>query len=316
MKLHPSGRPIVGVEDRRQAFNLALLDLLPPDQRLSKLLVPAPRRGRHDHKGFESKPETKTRKSQNIASLNGYARICDQIPERQHLAAPIRALTAALKRSGSPRVLSNLANPEFMRSVRNAFISHLMATVANVDPGTPVHIVHIIIKEGFRTPAELLRTDCDDIFGMLRAHLYRKGLAELEGWFVLGIHGEFRKFKDRFELHIHGVVVGEKWRAFAALRELPMFKGGKGAAVTTPIRLDVLENPARQISYILQPFWPTKHPGEAAGVDDNFRGKPRRIPEPFHAQYLLWLSRQRFSDLVWMHGVAIRNSRLEPTSEL
>jgi hypothetical protein len=78
------------------------------------------------------------------------------------------------------------------------------------------------------------------------------------------------------------------------------------------VRIAALENPARQLSYLLQGFWPTKYRGEEPGTDEGLRRRRRRIPEPHHAQHLLWLSRQRLSDLMWLHGIAIRNGRLEP----
>jgi hypothetical protein len=92
-----------------------------------------------------------------------------------------------------------------------------------------------------------------------------------------------------------------------------MFKGGKGQPVYRPIQCEEIVDIPRQTSYLLKAYWPAKPsaPNPATeGLRRSRRGK--RIHEPRHAESLLFLDRQRFSDLVWLHGLVIKDGRLVP----
>jgi hypothetical protein len=110
------------------------------------------------------------------------------------------------------------------------------------------------------------------------------------------------------------VVCGAKYHAFEALRPLKMFKGGKGLPVYRPIQCEEIVDLPRQISYLLKGYWPAK-PSAPNPATEGYRRSRRgkRIPEPRHAESLLFLDQQRFSDFVWLHGLVIKDGRLVPT---
>lgn len=264
--------------------------------------------------GFETVLDACEERTKRRASLNAFARACDLEDHLEFDGRAARTLATALKACTALHGLPNFADPIFTRVFRNRFISHVMAAVA-AEAGQATVKLYTIWAEGWRRSPEQLRAfDVTQLREALRAHLIRAGLAELSGWFILVVHGEYMTAGGYFQIHFHAVVVGDKCQAFEALRAIPAFEGGRQAAIYRPVVAQDVVNPARQLSYVFQPFWPRKQLGEAPGVDKPYSRGPRlRIPEPAHARYLLWLSRQNFADLVWMHGIAVRNGRLEPT---
>ncbi|MFO1098728.1 MAG: hypothetical protein U1E81_10840 [Xanthobacteraceae bacterium] len=122
------------------------------------------------------------------------------------------------------------------------------------------------------------------------------------------VHGDYDEAYDVFQLHLHVLVVGEKVRAVEALRKLRIYK--PSTYVKRPIVRRRLKDRARQISYYLaQDFWPAKPTVIVRGVPVRVRDR-KRIPEPRHAEVLMWLDRRRFADLVWLHGCRIGGRRL------
>lgn len=139
-----------------------------------------------------------------------------------------------------------------------------------------------------------------------RSQLNRAGLASHCGWFIATLHGRYDVASDSYELHIHAIVVGEKYRAFDILRHSQTYQPTE--AVKKPIRRTKLKAVAVQLPYyLLQPFWPSRIPSNGTGSNSRAR---HRIPEPRHAEWLIWIDQWRFSDMVLMHGCAFVGGRL------
>jgi hypothetical protein len=139
-------------------------------------------------------------------------------------------------------------------------------------------------------------------------------LAAFSGWLIAYVHGEYDPRTDRFQLHLHVLTVGNKAKAIERLRKLPLYT--RNAHVQRPIVRRRLKNAATQISYYLaQGFWPAKPTVRIGGNTRRTRSR-YRIPEPRHAEFLMWLDRQTFTDLVWLHGCRFERGRLVPTKKV
>ena len=80
--------------------------------------------------------------------------------------------------------------------------------------------------------------------------------------------------------------------------------------VRQPIRVLRLSHPERRVSYHLaQAFWPSKPSYRKDGV---WRRHPyrQRIPDPRLAEWLMWIDRQSFSDLLMLRGCRVGNKAL------
>jgi hypothetical protein len=196
-----------------------------------------------------------------------------------------------------------------MRTLRNRFCSHVVEAVQSDNDAPPARFYTLIAPEWLYTTAQLAILDPQALIKKLRALLIRVGLDERDGWCVVVLHGEYNRAKRRFHLHFHALVVGDKIDAFEALRQLPQFKGGKGRPVHRPIVVQEVGNLPRQVCYLLQSFWPGRTGFEEPGVDHG-RGPRRRIPEPAHAAWLLWMARRSLTDIVWLHGISLRDGHL------
>jgi hypothetical protein len=133
-----------------------------------------------------------------------------------------------------------------------------------------------------------------------RAQFNRAGGAGHSGVLIAFVHGEYDPRTDTFQLHLHVLTVGGKAKAIEKLRNSPVYQVSKH--VRRPIVKRKVKNRARQVSYhVAQGFWPAKPTVLVNGVPVRTRER-QRIPEPHHAEVVMWLDRQRFSDLVWLHG--------------
>ncbi len=113
-----------------------------------------------------------------------------------------------------------------------------------------------------------------------------------------------------FQLHLHVLAVGEKATACENLRALKAYSPNE--TVRRPIVRRKCKNRPRQISYhTAQGFWPSK---PSILVDSQWKRirERARIPEPRHAEMLMWLDRQSFTNLIWLHGCTLKKGRLVP----
>ncbi len=183
--------------------------------------------------------------------------------------------------------------------------------------GVPDEAVRLctIVPHTWRCRGDQLgNVDPKRLLSQFRTQLNRAGLAKLEGWLIASVHGDYDPTSDTFQPHLHVLVVGEKAEAVESLQNQKLYRRDAAEHVRQPIIPRKLKNPARQISYYLaQPFWPSRATLTINGRKTRERGR-KRIPEPRHAEFLMWLDRQTFADLVWLHGCSLRNGRLVVTA--
>ena len=296
-----------GVGSNAPAFKLDKLELLPLERRVSSLLdLDLHERGRLPFETVElARRERRSRISSLLAEgqrLHDLQRHEDQ--ERVELL--VRALS--VRRNGQG--LANLADPVFMRSVRNCLCSHIFQAFAERAPSDPASFYTFIPQELQLTAEELKFFNVSKAWASLLADLGREGLADLSGWSVIGLHGEFNQQTQLFHIHFHALVVGSQAAAFEGLRTRSNEAGGAGVPVYRPILRQSAENPARQICYCFQGYWPSKVGQDPVG-EDNGRGRRRRIPEPAHAAWVQWMAQRGVKDLIRFQGIEIRDGLLK-----
>lgn len=276
-----------------------------PAVNLKRIRSPAPQ---HDLKAvlpeFESRIDALAEKSARIQSLRKL--LSAKSPEtevvRAKLPVPeVEQLLTRLRRQRLGHLAPSFASPTFTRHYRRRFCGSVLALLDEVPPG--LTRLYTIVLPTWRWRGDQLATVAPKkLLAQFRTQLNRAGLADFAGWLIASVHGEYDPSTDTFQLHLHVVVMGDKAKAVERLRDLALYKPQPEGPVRRPILRRRLKNPPWQVSYYLaQGFWPAKWR----------RGrKRRRIPEPRHAEMLMWLDRQKFSDLVWLHDCTLKNGRL------
>jgi hypothetical protein len=294
------------------AFNLDLIRKPSRRNNLRGKLVPSkhPRTGKK-LKGFETAKEKMRETRKRRRSLNAYVeKRPNQLPFADALAmaaALIALLLAATGSYGAP----TFADPRFISEVRRRVCGELLRLLCTV-PARHIRF-YTVASPQWRLPAdELGSLNPRALRESLRTNLNRYGkLAELSGWAVVFFHNDYDSTTDSHQPHFHVVVVGKKRLAFEALRKLKMFKGGKGSSVYRPIQAQTVGNLVRQVSYLFKTYVPSKN--SYVHVATNGKRRPKthyRMPEPRHAEMMLFYHRLKFSDIVWLHGLKIKNRRL------
>lgn len=261
--------------------------------------------------GFETGRKMRAEKGYRARSLERLAAAQwvrqTRLRERRQAAH----LAKLLRRATRANDLPSLANPLFMRKLRRRLIGEVLRLIRQLSPDD-VRIYHIVAAKWKIRASQLSSLTPAKLRESVRTNLTRAGIDRLSGWVIAFFHNEYDLTTDTYQPHFHVIAVGEKYRAFEALRSLKMFAGGKGKGVYRPIVVQGLANPARQISYLLKGYWlqTTANANENSG--GTRRNDPRRIREPRHAQSILFLHQLRFSDLVWLHDIAIKKGRLVP----
>lgn len=286
-----------GIDNAPPAFDFSAYAPVAREHQLRTRLVPEVWRG-HQQWGWASEARNARTVTQDRRCLRAVADASDGAVSVGEAEAA-RHLLDRLK-PGTP----NLAGPHFDSRVGNCLGSHTLAAVEALSPKTPI-FHYTVLSDRWRMPLSLLpQFDPSQVFNALRSHLYRTGLHRLSGWGILSLHGEHQP-DGTIDPHIHALTVGDKHQAFDDLREHSMFEGGEGKLIKTPVLGRPLANPPRQISYLIQHAWSYK-------AWSGGRGGRRSPPALAHGRYLVWRAHQRVSDLVWMHGVRLREGHLRP----
>lgn len=223
-------------------------------------------------------------------------------------------LLVALNGNSATPAWASFANPVFMRGLRLRLIGEILRNVRKV-AACDVRIYHLAASSWRIHPDQLATFSPRRLREALRTELIRTGkLDELSGWVICFFHCDYDRRTGLLEPHFHLIVVGEKFRAFEALRTLDIFAGGDQREIRRPIVCQAVDNPARQIAYLLKGYW--------QAIDsyvDIATGRPRRapikrrLPEPLGVQVLLFLHRQTFADMIWLHNIVLVDSQLRPT---
>ena len=147
----------------------------------------------------------------------------------------------------------------------------------------------------------------------------RAGISGARGLLQAGLHAEFDIRRKAYDVHLHMSVAGEKTEAVEALRSLDRYAWTKGAllpdgrkqsARVIVSRLKPEHYPNR-LTYACQSYWPHSPTGNFGGSDDMKRShRAGRIPEPYHAQWLLLMDSLKVSDLIFTSGLKLSSNGL------
>jgi hypothetical protein len=308
----------------RRTFYLHLLS--PPDEyRLDWLLREAinPRTGK-PQAGFETVTECQAEDRSRVMTLRatvqtppigrgddrsssarGSAEISHLKLDRQVALNLADRLEAG---ADTRRPQPTLASSVFMREVRLRYGGALLEVIDNnqhLDVG-----VFTAIHPSWAFPAHrLLDVHPRQIKNQFRTHLNRAGVTNAPGFLFGYLHGEFEPFAREFQLHFHGVCADDKLKAFHALRNKQGYV--RTPKLYRPIVMNQLNDRPRQISYIIQSFWPKKArvPLGASRFQKRERTKAR-IREPYQSLYLMWLDKWKLSDLCELNGLRVQLGKM------
>jgi hypothetical protein len=308
---------------RQRAFNLDLLRVPPDEYRLDLLLTPDthPRTGR-PRAGFETVAQCPAEDASRALSLRATAQaiiannngtaLAPPTPDLRSLNLdPLAALNLAYRlqagtESGRPQ--PTLASSLFMRDLRLRVPGALLEFLDNY-PGTDIRVVTAIHPSWCFKANQLLLVDARKTTNQFRTHLNRAGVTKAPGFLITCLHGEFEPFSQEFQLHFHGICAGEKLKAFNRLRNKQGYV--RTPKIYRPIVINRIQDRPRQLSYIMQSFWPKKARVPIDGGDFYRRERTKtRIREPFQSVYLVWLDQWRFSDICLLNGIHIQGGKM------
>ena len=215
----------------------------------------------------------------------------------------IRALAERLEdgvASGLPP--TTLGSSLRMRLIRLAFHRTLLDAFAPY-ADDDLRTLTVIYSGWAFSPADLDGVTATQVKAQFRQHLNRVGVPKVPGPLFAVLHGEFEPTSGLYRLHFHILTTAAK---AAALKACLTSETIKGYAITAtgaaPVRRSRVRDRGRQFSYLAKSYWPSRPVVMIDGRPKRVR-KPRRIPEPFATQVLLWLDRQSFADLVLLNDV-------------
>lgn len=293
------------------------------DYRLDLLLTPDthPRTGK-PRAGFETVVQCHAEDASRALSLRATAQAISAISNG---IRPTPANSQVMRLNLDPQAALNLADrlqagtesgvpPQtlasslFMRDIRLRVPGALLEFLDNY-PGTDIRVVTAIHPSWCFKANQLLLVDARKTTNQFRTHLNRAGITKAPGFLIAFLHGEFEPFSQEFQLHFHGICAGEKLKAFNRLRNKQGYV--RTPKIYRPIVINQIQDRPRQLSYIMQSFWPKKARVPIDGGDFYRRERTKtRIKEPFQSVYLMWLDQWRLSDLCLMNGVHIQGGKM------
>ena len=200
--------------------------------------------------------------------------------------------------SGFPPL--TLASSLWMRTIRQGSGRVLLDALENFSDAD-LRTVTVIYSGWSYTPDELERVTAAQVKAQFRQHLNRAGVTKLRGPLFAVLHGEYEPTSGRYILHYHLVTTVTKAAALKTGLTAKKIRGyTKTATGSAPVRRSRIGDRVGQLSYLMKAYWPCKPVIRIDGKLKRLRDH-HRIPEPFGTQVLLWLDRQKFSDLVVTH---------------
>ena len=175
-----------------------------------------------------------------------------------------------------------------------------------------------VICQYWEIPAADLERFAPSLFlNRVRSLANYYGAGQAEGYLAAGLHSEFVPETEVFRMHIHAIAAGGMIDVVDTMRQSPMLRGftdilGEESVERRAVKIQRdLKNLPDPLTYAVQSFAPVRLWG-SPGTGE-MRGKRRRIPEPYHSQYLLWLDRWRLEDLTLLIGLRVTASGLKLT---
>jgi hypothetical protein len=276
------------------------------------LLMPAV----EDKKGFETITQAETEDGLRVKGIRGALRLNSSLIDTVAAEDLAERLLVVGRRTKAP---ITLASSRYARDGRIRFSGALLAFVENCNDAHLRTVTLLPLAWEFKVH-ELGRANPKKLLAQLRSTLNRLGAGEADGFLIAVLHGEFEPESQIYRLHVHGVVGGGMVTIVDKLRGLEGYKPRQD--VKRPVKLQLLKNPQRQLSYILKSYWPSRRIGPV-GPDGHVKKRDRRvhrIKEPYQTQYLLWLDHYELSDIVLMlrckatsEGISLTNKKARVT---
>lgn len=267
--------------------------------------------------GFErqhaTRVEDRRRREKLLLWAEGASRSNAQRDVIAYTAQDARDLAMRLKRvTGGGPPAQTFASSAYMRRFRLRFVGAALKLIRDA-PSAEVGLVTIIPRDWRISGRALPTIKPKQYLERFRQQLVRAGLKDADGWMIAFLHGDYDPSHDAYQLHLHIVATDGLLPLIDKLRSLPAYRRGDPARpgfVRQPIRALRLQAPERRVSYYLaQAFWPSKPSYCRDGV---WRRHPRRqrIPDPRLAEWLMWIDRQSFGDLVMLRGCRLGGGTL------
>ncbi|WP_375273100.1 hypothetical protein [Sphingomonas sp.] len=169
-----------------------------------------------------------------------------------------------------------------------------------------------LLKRGWCIAAESLADfDPRALLAQLRADIRRTGAFQAGGFLIAGLHADFEPYERRYQLHVHLLATDSAIEAVDRLRHMSRYRSSSSDDDDDHVRQRVrlsrtpLTNLPDPITYLFQPFWPSRWIGTSPEGESIRQRIKARIPEPYHSEWLLWMDRWRFDDLVLLMGARI-----------
>ena len=252
---------------------------------------------------------------------------CEEDPLRRHLLLEAvrrypdlidteAALDLAIRLERDPKDRSppqTLASSEHYRAIRRGLASQVWNLLATSGLGKGYAIS--LRPSGLFVPArDLTVRKMKSIGRQFKTEFDREGITKTDGFLVMGLHGEFDVNREGYDVHLHLGGAGEKVDALEALRRVDRYEwtyrgllpdGRKQSSRVVVSELKREHYPNR-LTYISQAYWPHSPTGRFGGSDEMLRGhRAGRMPEPYHANWLLLMDSLRVSDLVFTSGLKL-----------
>lgn len=223
------------------------------------------------------------------------------------------ALATKLRCDDGTGPVTSLANPVYCRAWRRVTGSGLMVCIRQARRARLEVRAFTIVLPHHAVPADHLHLfDPATVTTSMRRLLLKHLPPNPTGWLYMQAHGEYEGTSDTFVIHAHGLASGDYLTTLNGpvrrdLRKLRKLANDTGRVPTLPtlpstpkvrvvLRIDPLRRVARQVSYVLQSWWPSRPVVMTPKGWKRVRDKGR-IPEPHHSRYLIWLDRQSISSL-------------------
>ena len=225
----------------------------------------------------------------------------------------VRNLADQLDPDIHPEIPNTLASFRYVRRRRIQVIGNLWRMIDRYG-AQKVRRCDVVKTSWSRDVAELGQQSAERLNAEFRSTLNRAGASKANGFLFAVLHGDFDPEKQAFHLHYHVVASPEMLAVVKAIRA----KKRKGffeekakrstASVAQPVRISqrAMDDVPYALGYLLKSYWMQKSSERRNGQTlKKLRGRGKRIGEPFHSEYLLWLHQCDIKDLILMMGVRI-----------
>lgn len=257
---------------------------------------------------FETKEECQNEDKLRLKLINKFRRKNDRA-NIEKINKHLKLLTKKIKRSKTP------ASRVFMRKWRRNVINSIYNLP--VENGDSL-IFFTIIPKGFSFEGGRLdEADASELMERIRLMFWRNGSSEMKGWIYCYLHGEYEPESNFYMLHVHGIATPDYKEVLERMRSSchVLRSNSSGNEPNVRKRLQVsrkpIDDPFKVISYCAQSYWPMRHVSYYEKSKMKRQRIKQRIINPYHTEYLLWLSKIKLKNLVFSKGFHVnKNGKL------